>query len=188
MKERPILFTGPMVRAIQAGRKTQTRRLLKLPLDAHPPCNHDSGVDLMKMYKCPYGVPGDRLWVRETFAWSGYACDQEEVLWRADQEYTLEERGGSPWKPSIHMFRWASRINLEVTKVSVERVQDISEEDSLSEGIEGAGTCYGITPEEVNKLQFKYLWNFINEKRGFGWDKNPWVWVVEFKEVKPTQT
>ena len=189
MKERPIIFSGPMVRAILEGRKTQTRRVVKPQHD----CRYD-GLAPAREYlgrkhlgswgayfgwafvPCPYGQPGDQLWVRE--AW-GYDCDRN-LVFRADGELAEVNR----WRPSIHMPSWASRITLEVTDVRVERVQDISDLDALAEGIQVIGRT------EVNDLSrgkfrhaFRALWDSINAKRGHGWDKNPWVWVVQFRVV-----
>lgn len=229
IKERPILFKPEMVRAILEGRKTQTRRIIKLKtdetFDEHalkgaiqekiPLVDPIAGVvgTTSRVVKCPYGVPGDQLWVRETFAlesdygvcvpgyeppykdgrpinrvkgdcdWPDYweqphyrATDADPDLCYEDQK---EEGPCVKWKPSIHMPRWASRITLEVTKVRVERVQDIcaDEENVIAEGINPSDYCY---PQEAFDL-YKTLWNSINEKCGYGWDTNPWVWVVEFK-------
>jgi len=171
-KERPILFSGPMVRAILEGRKTQTRRILKhdtqSPLtDKFGPMKETCdpgywvGCDIhgtAAFARCPYGVPGDRLWVRET--WTLGDTDTEswaEVYFRADGEdgkahrFSVGEEvaerhaaererlevagdGGSNWKPSIHMPRWASRLTLEVKAVRVEQLQEISEADAIAEG------------------------------------------------------
>ena len=137
---------------------------------------------------CPYGQSGDRLWVREAWAHthdSVEACraEFEDALgpgmngpfYRATDEapYTLR------WRPSIHMPRWASRITLEVTGVRVERVQDITQEDCLAEGIAQWEEGYELTAQEV----FRKGWNALNMKRGFGWDTNPWVWVVSFRRL-----
>ena len=153
---------------------------------------------------CPHGQPGDRLWVRETFQGPMW----EEGTWDPDTDYNRPEfceyrADGGPrpeyvdfednlhegWKPSIHMPRWASRITLEVTGVRVERLQDISEEDALAEGIrqqicgwfsvpgiDGAGT--------TARAAFALLWNSLNAARGYGWDTNPWVWVIQFRRIK----
>lgn len=215
MKEHPILFTGEMVRVVQEGRKTQTRRVIRLPPGFHPPCKDDSGADLMTMFKCPYGVPGDRLWMRENFVIyrsekikeSGHVTfpDGDQVakngkFWKCREKLRPKEN----WykekvyklHPSIHMPRWASRITLEVTNVRVERVQDISEEDAKAEGVqrnnflstnpfESGIHNVRLSAEKTSyKIEFRNLWNSINEKRGYGWDKNPWVWVIDFKEIK----
>lgn len=198
MKERPILFSAPMVRAILQGQKTQTRRIAKLPR-GFVWINEDRGIIAPKAEEwphydldestSPYGRPGDRLWVRETFAWSEYAADHEEVLWRADSEYSLEERGGARWRPSIHMPRWASRITLEITGVRAERLNEISETDALAEGIELFPTNqykdYGCKFKGVGfsdpRPSFSSLWQSIN---GYdSWTRNPWVWVIEFKRA-----
>lgn len=184
VKERPILFSGPMVRAILEGRKTQTRRVKK-------PQPIDLGViHIVGQIKCPYGQPGDRLWVRETFCpdW----CD--EVIYRADDPTGRAARDAGyshepKWKPSIFMPRWASRIDLEVVGIRAERLQEISEDDALAEGCEpGGGACSGpMDPVEYDGYtasdEFAALWDSINAKRGHSWESNPWVWVVEFKRV-----
>jgi hypothetical protein len=214
MKERPILFSAPMVRAILEGRKTQTRRVLKLPLK-----DRDFGCELAgneigpaeAMRLCPYGAPGERLWVRETWGVGCRPCPREGARdgleYRADMAYLdgpndllpLYSDAEPPdgfewdsvrdgWHPSIHMPRWVSRINLEVTGVRVERLQDISENDCIAEGAEavedgelmpdGSG---GI--EWSHRLGYMDLWRSINGTEA--WAANPWVWVVEFKRVKP---
>lgn len=154
--EKPILFSGEMVNAILAGRKTMTRRVVKN--DAH----------------CPY-ASGDTLWVRETFA-VNCVGGQDFLFYRAD---SYPDGDGAPWKPSIFMPRKYSRITLRITDVRVERLQDISEDDAIAEGIEP-------DPHVSTWLKFALLWNRINEERGFGWDTNPWVWVVRFERVEVT--
>ena len=165
MTERPILFSAPMVRAILDGNKTQTRRVVKLKPDYM-----ETFLRLPnKVACCPYGQPGGRLWVRETFEDCESAL-HSCVLYRAD--------GGTPgtkWTPSIHMPRWASRITLEITGVRVERLQDISEEDAISEGT--PFPCGGWVGG------YQKLWESIHGPGS--WDLNPWVWVVEFKRVTP---
>ncbi len=189
MKERPILFSAPMVCAILEGRKTQTRRAL----NPQPAGGHQQGVigplnSIGNLLICKHGSPGDRLWVRETFCWSGYASDPEEVLYRADEEYTLEDRGDLPWKPSIFMPRWASRISLEITVVRVERLIDISATDAIAEGARRTadGGAWHIENEQHRSADprdtFASLWESIN---GAGsWEQNPWVWVIEFKRIQ----
>ena len=198
MKERPILFSAPMVRALLDGSKTQTRRVVKpQPPEVFDLKNHktESGfvyaADYAKMtsdvekqqrvrWDCPYGQPGDRLWVRETFGHferNDTLKSGDTIYYRADGE-CLELQ---PWRPSIHMPRWASRILLEVTAVRVERLQDIRDSDALAEGIApldhpGAIFCPA-------KSAYSDLWDSIN---GDGsWFQNPWVWVIEFKRVQP---
>ncbi len=204
-KEHPVLFSGPMVNAILGGRKTQTRRVIKPPLK-HPNWTYftyfkesghaiEDGPDYPDNKederRCPYGQPGDRLWVRE--AWRPDDFDSSNVIYRADmpQDALDEARGIIKWKPSIHMPRWASRITLEISKVRVERLQEITEEDAIAEGIifkqvmGDAGLLHGYFPGNCKEAMtsFGVLWNEINSKRGYGWDKNPWVWVVEFRRV-----
>lgn len=193
MKERPILFNGEMVRAILEGRKTQTRRVVKgqdVKGSLLSPGTHltASGHKLIS----PYGVPGDRLWVRETW-YNSRGDDSMPTYYRADQERHVPsdwQYHTGPWKPSIFMERWASRITLEITDVRVERVRDISQKDAMAEGgppshrsIDRVSRTFGYS--DFSRSWFAQLWDSINEKRGFGWDANPWVWVVEFKRVKP---
>ena len=150
--------------------------------------NSDEGMH------CPYGQVGDRLWVRET--WRAEELDEfgeDGIRYRADDHFQIIQntreaaeawgdahRPGNPWRPSIYMPRWASRITLEIVNIRVERVQTISADDALAEGIE-----YEISPftgrSYPPKQAYQRLWDSINAKRGFGWDVNPWVWVLELK-------
>lgn len=230
-KERPILFSGPMVRAIREGRKTQTRRIIKpqppdqpLPnchprnsvkhpapyLDAY--CSkHKTAINPRGMsdlwcwwqvddrqclptFRCPYGKPGDRLWVRETWQHCqncggvDYAADVNRPRNCRHCDASLGN-----WKPSIYMFRDDSRITLEIVSVRVERLKGISEEDAKAEGAE-FGLWHpeqGVFSEPVDEEDeqnscyrdgFGFIWESINGPGS--WDLNPWVWVVEFKEVK----
>ena len=202
MKERPILFSAPMVRALRAGTKTQTRRVVNdRHIDAAPPACFFQWL----RERCPYGQTGDRLWVRETWQHSNFPLGPYDesctVFYRAD--YMDDPHGPdgekSPegryrnWEPSIHMFRSASRILLEVTAVRVERLQDISAADAVAEGIARDGDGYerfhvdpdapvGQSFTRNPVLAYRGLWESIN---GVGaWDKNPWVWVIEFKRVE----
>jgi hypothetical protein len=202
--QRPILFSGPMVRAILEGRKTQTRRIVKpqpdenglsfmknAPLDwredVHGPWlqwkGETPGGDTWNG-PTPY-LPGLNLWVREThlFRASGRVVD-----YRADMDPVEAAGFGAMyggWKPSIFMPRWASRINLEVTGVRVERLQDISEEDAIAEGVpldyvgKNGLTC---TCKQY-KCRYVHLWIDINGPGS--WDANPWVWVVTFNKFIP---
>jgi hypothetical protein len=228
MKERPILFSGPMVRAILEGRKTVTRRVVK----PQPPTPEDvlkisgSGYSWAQGHwmlppstrfwpcgpvwavrdlggpdslVCPYGAPGDRLWVRETFQpiWAsdkpgdwetgeGYAVKYMATDARVEYLDDNLDRVTDAAKPSIHMPRWASRITLEVTGVRVERLQEISEEQAKAEGCADTRACVapGIErPFLSARNGFSVVWEEINAARGFGWDANPFVWVVEFKRL-----
>ena len=131
---------------------------------------------------CPYGKVGDRLWVRETHSIKEYDFDYH-VTYSADGETKIIKSNVSGMftpkktRPSIHMPRWVSRIVLEITDIRIERVQDITASDIKMEGVDVFGD------DLVKKTLFSDLWNKINAKRGFGWDKNPWVWVVTFKRV-----
>jgi hypothetical protein len=212
VKERPIIMSTDSVRAILAGRKTTTRRVVKPQpyaiIDNWPYIDNpvevvdeatksvktiysDANMNrLVKPARCPYGQPGDLLYVRETV---GIHLTPEEqppngyVLYKADFQdgATFEwEGGGSAWRSALFMPRWASRIKLEVTGVKVERVQDITEENAEAEG------ATAIDPFENTKIVdnrsvFAGIWNQLNAKRGYSWDSNPWVWVIEFK-VLPT--
>lgn len=143
--------------------------------------------------KCPYGQPGDRLWVRETFRLQNFSCDyghwSADICYRVDESISehralfVSENERIGWRPSIHMPRWASRITLEVTGVRVERVNDISLADVLKEGIGLIKDEYGFADTRATLDSFQTLWDKINAKRGYSWDSNPWVWVGEFKQV-----
>lgn len=216
IKERPILFAAPMVRAILEGRKTVTRRAL----NAQSLKNIGYGVQLGECHElpsegplhpnsigyytdfCPFGQPGDRLWVRETTeadhangaVLSRYAADRVPVLYAGcgDPEYNGSV---AHWnyprrsRPSIHMQRWACRILLEITDVRVERLQDISTDQALAEGIQPFGDGNGYHVEQGQFYtdhpyeSFAGLWQSINGEDS--WSTNPWVWVVEFKRVTP---
>lgn len=204
MAERPILFSGPMVRAItrEVDPKTQTRRVVKPqpPAWARFPQPAGDGwewtdrnvdaddlkhwPDYYKPMRCPYGVPGDRLWVRETFARTvgaarGAGEAPVEYVYRADQVYAAAVEG-IRWKPSIFMPRAACRLVLEVTAVRVERLQEISLRDCMAEGCAEDSRALG----SANRWRHGYrtLWDSINAKRA-PWASNPWVWVVEFQRV-----
>lgn len=191
MKVRPILMNGDMVRAVLEGRKTQTRRVVRLP------DKDGSGDDRFvfrdsaaktRFVDCPYGQTGDLLWVRETFQYSDWPeWEDRTMFYRADRhgQSELDERG-LKWKPSIHMPRWASRLTLEITDVRVERLQEISEEDAIAEGIDGpmcqqflktSPSRHDLRPAAVHG--FAGLWGQINGD--LSWRANPWVWVIEFK-------
>lgn len=204
MTERPILFSAPMVRAILAGTKTQTRRVLKqatgpslsVGIDDEVPgvaelswlYGDGPGYDVheaIKRVPCPYGKPGDRLWVRE--AHSILTTDPHGEMQIVSYRATDDECNG-PWKPSIHMPRWASRITLEVTDVRVERLKDISEADAAAEGVIFNGhhrsnpwSSDGLRHWLTARDAYADLWRDINGEDS--WDANPWVWVVEFKRV-----
>lgn len=179
MKERPIIFSAPMVRAILDGRKTQTRRIVKPQptVEIEPQSNYQEMVRGAGLDCCRHGVTGDRLWVREAFYHIG---ETRQVFYKADgsNNYQDDLRWGGPWKPSIHMPRWASRITLEITDIRVERLQDISEKDALADG----GWEYKKCPVHCSpKMSFADLWQSIY---GHGsWDANPWVWVVSFRKL-----
>ncbi|WP_336695670.1 hypothetical protein [Delftia acidovorans] len=198
MKERPILFSGSMVRALLAGTKTQTRRVAK-PV-RHPDLGNVYAPGALVLEHepqhvidrcCPYGRPGDRLWVREAFmhepadfCWEASVsvpCRPAETVYRADFP---NSQPGEGWKPSIHMPRNLSRILLEITSVHVERLQDINEMDAAAEGV-ATWAPGALSPDSLNadpSDQFRWLWSSINGPDS--WAQNPWVWVVEFKRVQ----
>lgn len=196
MSERPILFSAPMVRAILEGRKTQTRRIVKPqpPADCapirvgefHPTVidrwgDDEPGAPIFGAYdldgewgvRCPYGKPGDRLWVRE--AWMEWGGTERRVDYRATTEVPRPAGG---WKPSIHMRRADSRITLEIVAVRVERLNDISEADAEAEG---AGIPLVGHEEDFCRWEFRAIWESINGPGS--WDANPWVWVIDLKRV-----
>ena len=197
MKERPILFSGSMVRALLAGTKTQTRRIAK-PV-RHPDLGNVYAPGALVLEQepqhvidrcCPYGQPGDRLWVRETHM-NWWKLDPENpegprlfshVAAFAADGYVLEP--GERWIPSIHMLRAASRILLEITGVRVERLSSICETDALAEGsfIWAREQDTPVRDLDEARLVYHQLWEEINGPGS--WDANPWVWVVEFKRVQ----
>lgn len=206
MKERPILFSAPMVRAILAGTKTQTRRVCKLDVRHSMP--EPEFASLLKC--CPYGRPGDRLYVKEKHAFLDVrksALSQFPLagggvgpdVWNLCVEYCdgtendtfsvegerpkqTRARGDDGWRPSIHMPRWASRILLEITDVRVERLNAISEEDAMAEGVTlPANTC--TMYDGIWRDEYSLLWDQIN---GAGsWAANPWVWAISFRRINP---
>ena len=185
MKERPILFSGEMVRAILEGRKTQTRRVIKHQPDGMDPVYTKDFKRDFGCRSCPYGVPSDRLWVRETHALDVPGCgEQGGVSYQADHD---DNGGDGPtrikWRPSIYMPRWASRVTLEITDVRTERVQDVTNANITAEGMPRSGD--GFVSPETPRIWFRNLWDSINEKPGRAWADNPWVWVIEFRRVDP---
>lgn len=223
VKERPILFSTSMVRAILEGRKMVTRRALNdralknigygvqlgecHELPSEGPL-HPNSVGYYNDF-CPFGQPGDRLWVRETWlpdpdadhdawydhtetyvSWSGCGSKIDGVppgLRNPGHCIYREgwDGGGLVWRPSIHMPRWASRILLEITAVRVERLQDISEEQAMAEGV-GTQAIESFRANGVDRpagFAFRDLWTSISGDEN--WTVNPWVWVVEFKRVTP---
>lgn len=202
MKDRPILFSAPMVRALLNGRKTQTRRIVKYPRWAEPGGEMDiyeASDDLLAVAKisgclakveCPHGVPGDRLWVRETFY--SWVCrtytpqgthESEQCVYAADGGTLMN---GAKWRPSIFMPRDVSRITLEITEVRVQRLQEISEEDAKAEGCDpwSFGQEQTMTSGERGAASpyrggYACLWDEINGDRA-SWKSNPWVWALTF--------
>ena len=205
MKERPILFSAPMVRALLDGSKTQTRRVVKpkhLPFVENLTANFLDGK--WGERPMPYGQPGDRLWVRENGwerpertakmmregadTWKPYYFDADGLSWQDSEDF---KAWGFKRRPSIHMPRWASRITLEVTGVSVERLQDISEADSVAEGCTknhngyfwgGPHDVSGLKQMATAQKAYRDLWESINGPGS--WEANPWVWVVSFKHLE----
>ena len=240
VRERPILFSSEMVRAILEGRKTQTRRVMKPQPTGRPvildvpqeiarlagtePRRDPDGVPVWAVWmtdekdergqyiehgvRCPYGQPGDRLWVRESLR-----QDALTGMWEYEADFSLlvdteDEIDAVAWVvtrkreycPSIHMPRWASRITLEITDIRVERLQEIrrrdqwGEADTLAEGLikvvdmpsESYEACYGLPGKLTNRTPwtaFARVWDEINEPRGYGWEANPWVWVITFRRA-----
>ncbi|EPX3097459.1 TPA: hypothetical protein L9Q10_001081 [Klebsiella pneumoniae] len=201
MKERGMIFNGEMVRALLSGRKTQTRRIIKdctvgrdqiskfIQIEKKFIGCYPEDVPELIRECCPYGIPGDRIWVRET--WNKYGG---LLTYRADHDWIDDMRKETvctaKWVPSIHMPRWASRILLEITDVRVERLNAISEEDARAEGIIDGGClncgepepCGCANPEPDAADAFAYLWQSIYGQES--WNANPWVWVIEFKRVE----
>lgn len=172
-KERPILFSTPMVQAILQGRKTQTRRVVKEPFQGwmNKAQNPDWWVEIPE--QCPYGQPGDVLWVRESFS-KIYENGFEYKAGFTDEPIK--------WKPSIHMPKAAARIWLRITDVRVERLLAISQYDAIAEGVPN------YTNDDGSKLlpadSFLVLWHSIHGKGSV--EANPWVWVLSFEVLSTT--
>lgn len=195
MSERPMLFSTPMVEAIMADRKTQTRRLVKeIPLDAPyfedvdgVPMACDQDGDWWPAVRFSRIQPGDIIWVRETWyalpvSPGGHTRIPERYYYRAGPDLRPDGWKG-PWRPSIHMPRTAARLFLRVEDVRMEHLQDMTPEDCAKDG--------GFEPEAIKVVGvtplFRTLWNStINQKdlRRYGWDASPWVWVYDFERIK----
>lgn len=208
-KELPIIFSTEMVKAILSGRKTQTRRIIKQQKDFAlnvkvgwiPKAFNDGSNQYAFWYdskytipafRCPFGKVGDKLWVRETWQTTkGLFGDDDDAfsyLYKADNpsgkypNFTIEK-----WKPSIFMPKFASRITLEITDIRVERIQDISDKDVEAEGFT---TSHYYCDEKVGHVctsgrdLFINRWNWLNAKRGYSWENNRFVWVIEFKKLE----
>ncbi|HBQ1802296.1 TPA: morphogenetic protein [Klebsiella pneumoniae] len=227
MKERGMIFNSEMVRAIVSGRKTQTRRIMKVQPESNQlglllitdstkhsdigkyhwaESNATGNHVRSKLFLCPFGAVGDRIWVREGFFPAPLEMQSEpprKTMWNiayrdgmqmeklAPAEYNPTIYNYERWTPSIHMPRWASRILLEITDVRVERLNAISEEDATAEGVPPAGSLLPdypgtfLTPKgdfATAKVAFQRLWESIYGEEG--WKSNPWVWVIEFKRVE----
>ena len=191
MKQRPILFSTEMVQAILAGRKTQTRRVVKpQPIEwlEHVSgdlfCDkHTSGI-LPKSFKCPYGKKGDVLWAREAF------CYNDDDGYSSEFSYKADHPTAKGWKPSIHMPKDAARIWLRIKDVRVERLQSVSMRDAMHEGIESidhGAHWKNYMKDEISSYvfprhSFESLWQSINGLES--WNANPWVWVIEFERIE----
>jgi hypothetical protein len=209
VKERPILFSGPMVRAILEGRKTQTRRVIKdpipewvtefghtffcLPGEISGRGLHPEHGPAEILFRCRYGKKGERLWVRESWHRVPNHPDMREgdprviVGYAAGGERMVRCSTAAPQvsrhlRPSIHMPRWASRINLEITGFRIERLQQITEADAAREG-------FIESEDHTPRGAFRQLWDSINGgnlRHGgspWAWTQNPWVWVLEFRRL-----
>ena len=201
MKERGMIFNGEMVRALLDGRKTQTRRIIKdctvgrdqiskfIQIEKKFIGCYPEDVPELIRECCPYGIPGDRIWVREAFRVHSRATDVATLVYKASERNSWTEqthrvpvavcnKPATPekWTPSLHMPRWASRILLEITGVRVERLRSMSQDDARAEGVIAASG-----PMEAG-LAFRELWDSIYGEES--WKANPWVWVIEFKRVE----
>ncbi len=205
-REKPIIFSSQMVQAILDGRKTQTRRVI-IPQE-FVEMDDDGELIYVHSPKCPnfcdyacggrlgyskYGKPGDRLWVREAIhrhipLGATYTADLTAVMGSGPTGSSLYGRAQIPWLwkrdylTARFMPRWASRITLEITKVRVERVNDISEDDAFAEGIDAPRTGKSPIGEPAEAIyEYMRLWDVLNFNRGYSWQSNPFVWVLEFK-------
>lgn len=206
---KPILFSTPMVQAILAGQKTATRRIIRQEVVDRFVLGDDGRLlgsyreGMAEAYPTIDDSPiqeGDVLWVRESFKpnMDGYTgIDFGGIIYRADSAVHMFSDPYNPWKPSIHMPRKIARLFLRINDVRVERLQDITETDALKEGIkywDDVGCCCSnrkfmdyrtgeFSIKNDHAESFKTLWDGINASRGYGWDKNPWVWVYEFERI-----
>lgn len=212
MAERPIFFNAEMVRAVLNGSKTQTRRIMKAQPEAIPKEDEfgepgfwipfNAGQTMVRNEEmriaCPFGLKGDRLWVRETFRVHSRATDVATLVYKASQRQSWTQQTHrvpasvcnkpaviEKWTPSIHMPRWASRITLEITGVRVERLQSINEDDARAEGVTWKSATQGVIAKPGDVLSakddFSILWKSIYGEEA--WQANPWVWVIEFQRV-----
>ena len=214
MRERPIIFSAHMVLALLAGRKTMTRRIVKYVYPASfavigvrdAISDRDGAPSRLDIAPrdwelCPYGVPGDRLWVREAFQYCDVQLDGYEredpvcVLFKADMKpyrceptarfipnQHAEEWKIGRWRSPLYMPRWASRLTLEVTDVRVERLHDISDADARAEGVTPAPfTRAGRAADLLHVEAFEALWESIHGKGS--WHANPWLWVISFRRL-----
>lgn len=176
MKEIPMLFSTPMVIALLNRSKTQTRRVVNpTPSETGIAAFNDGAHPLMK---CPYGQPGDLIWVRETFAPED--DNSVDYFYKANNRLIKEPK----WRPSLFMPKAAARIWLQVTEINVQRLQEIKGEDAIAEGVK---TSIGLSklPKQIQAIaEFRKLWISLNGEQS--WDENPWVWVVKFKVVSTT--
>ena len=208
--EKPIIFSAPMIRALLEGRKTQTRRFLRLPLwrgvrgsYGWRPFDPSLPEDREAMALCgPYGATGDLLWVRER--WRTYCAAAGELQFADDtvrrcgsDEFWAHKRSDGRWASPIHMPRWASRLTLRVESVRVERVQEITDKGAAAEGVRcyicdgpvdgmSENDCACFHSRAAARESFEMLWNSINGKKpGRAWADDPWVWVIGFSVVQP---
>lgn len=218
MRERPMIFNAEMVRAILDGRKTQTRRMLtprQLEMigkaaqvgECYPLESGQQHANSQAYYRewCPFGVVGDRIWVREAFRVHSRATDVATLVYKASEQQSWTQQTHrvpieqctkpavvDKWTPSLHMPRWASRITLEITGVGVQRLQSISPNDASREGLiklpatgryclNQGDQYFGGASHDAREV-FSWLWEFIYGAES--WQSNPWVWVIEFKRIE----
>lgn len=210
-RERPMIFSAPMIRALQAGTKTQTRRLAKFrpraeglnllfsglraghyhtgtPEQGWVLSSRDGAMlwnDRTYPLKCPHGNVGDRLWVKET--WARLTGNGHRFVYRADGDPPMTCGGTEPvqnmkWTSPLFLPRSLSRFTLELTDVRVERLWDITEEDAKAEGLQ----CGHLFGNDAHRRSFAHLWDLLNAKRGFPWSANPWIWRISFRRVEVT--
>jgi hypothetical protein len=207
MKQRPIIMTAESVRAIEGDCKTQTRRVIMpqptggfLGFIRERKTHWFRGETRTLEVKCPYGQPGDRLWVRETWAcvkWFDHFKPSEipkgDERWPSVffSAWTGAARNAwcrGKWRSARFMPRWASRFTLEVISVRVERLNEISKEDAKAEGMYcgfiGGSYDFPIGPYDAYTANYRKAWDEINAKRGYPWESNCWVWVIEFKRIE----